>query len=131
VEIESAELKRASNHGQSFSGFYHDPMMMWAKYLDAFEDMLYWTAYYADKRERLGIDKKTLSHIVRYNHPLIESVVQIYKWMMIDPAFNCDERRKEFITRLIELMESSYPSESSAEPGAEPDPARDIGFGIS
>jgi hypothetical protein len=118
VEMESANLKRTLDRSHSFSGLYHDPMMMWAKYLDAFEDMLYWTAYYADKQERLGIDKITLSHIVRYNRPLIDSVVQIYTWMMSDPTFNCNERRKEFLSRLIELMESSYPGESNAEPGA-------------
>ena len=119
VEIESAELKRTLNRSQSFSGFYHDPIMMWAKYLDAFEDMLYWTAYYADERS-LALDKETLSHIVRSNRPLIDSLVQLYEWMMNDPTFDCDERRKEFISRLIEFMKSSSPDESIAEPARLP-----------
>jgi len=82
--------------------------MMWAKYLNSFEDMLYWTTYYADERS-LSLDKETLSHIVRRNRPLIDSVVQLYKWMMNDPTFDCSEMRKEFINQLIDLMTSDRP----------------------
>ncbi len=121
VEMESAKTKRTLNRSQSFSGFYHDPMMMWGEYVDAFEDMLFWTAYYADKQERLGIDKEMLSHIVRYNRSLIDSVVQIYQWMMGDPTFNCDERRKDFLSQLIEIMKSSHHGERIAEQGAPQD----------
>lgn len=105
--LESANdaIKRTIDRSVAFSGFYHDPLVMWARYLDAFEDMLYWTAYYADATN-LTVDQTTLANIVRANGALCSSVVQLYRWMRDDPSFECSDDRKNFIDQITTLLSS-------------------------
>ena len=92
----------ASRLKPKFADVYRDPHLMWGEYVDAFEDMLYWTAYFAT--DSLAIDRNVLSHIVNANSDLIDGVIQFYTWMMNDESSECSEDRRRFLGDLISLM---------------------------
>ncbi|ACF47317.1 FRG domain protein [Prosthecochloris aestuarii DSM 271] len=110
-ELQSADLisDAASRMKPQFDDIYRDPLLMWGQYVDAFEDMLYWTAYFA--ADSLAIDRNILAHIANDNKHLVNGVVQLYTWMMNDPKFEYTEDRRRFRGDLISMLREPLPQE--------------------
>ena len=56
-------------------------MGMWAKYVDFFEDQLYWLAYRVDDASE-AIALHILDPIVASNKDPVSGVIQMYRWVV-------------------------------------------------
>lgn len=91
-----------------FKEVYTYPIEMWAKYVDSFEDMLYWVAYYVDeKQEEVSLD--SLIRIIDSNKDLVLSVASFYKWSANNPKYDfTDEKRRSLLAKASILEQPFY-----------------------
>jgi hypothetical protein len=92
---------------QDFMHIYKDPIRMWAEYVDAFEDMLYWTCYYSDEKN-LYMDETTLARIGDSNKELVLSIAQFYRYMVRAVKTDWTEERKNFLLGLAAILEQPF-----------------------
>ncbi len=82
-----------------------DPMKLTARYVDDFEDMMYWFCYYP-QNGRLGVNLEALDIVARSNPEIVKMVISFYRWIIEMPSkatWHSDEHR-EFKEQLINLF---------------------------
>ena len=104
-------LFRASQNLKSkFEDFYREPTLWWHKYLNVFEDMLYWTAYFPGEnfpsKNSLAINREILNNIVHSNPKLVRSITNLYKWGLKDDGSLFPAEMKPFIEEVVSLLET-------------------------
>jgi len=93
---------------KDFSDVYQDLIGMWAKYVDFFEDQLYWLAYRVDDTSE-AIALNILDPIVASNKDLVSGVIQVYRWVVKLPAdiSGYTDEKKSHLLKLATLLEES------------------------
>jgi hypothetical protein len=98
----------SQNLKSKFEDFYREPTLWWGKYVDLFEDMLYWTVYLPGQnfpaKNPLAINREILNNIVHSNPGLISSIIQLYKWMLKDGNLRFPAEMKPFIEEVVALL---------------------------
>ena len=102
VENSAYELKKY------FKEIYSDLMLMWAKYIDLFEDMLYWVAYYVDETGNEELNMDTLLKIIDSNKDLILSIAQFYRWTAKHPTVDISEEKKRRLLGMAAILEQPF-----------------------
>ena len=90
---------------ESFSDVYASPLGMWAKYVDFFEDQLYWLACRVDESSD-AIVLDVLKPIVLANRELASGVSQFYKWAATLPAevSEYSQEKRDQLQKLSDLL---------------------------
>ena len=104
-------LRSASQSLKSqFKDFYQEPTVWWVKYLNLFEDMLYWTAYFPGQnfpdKDSLAINREILNNIVRSNPGLVRSISNLYKWGLKDAGSLFPAEMNPFIDEVVSLLDT-------------------------
>ena len=91
-----------------FCNAYQDLIGMWAKYVDFFEDQLYWLAYRVDDTSE-AIALHILDPIVESNKDLILGVIQMHRWAVKLPEniSGYTNEKKNHLLKLATLLEES------------------------
>jgi hypothetical protein len=91
-----------------FSDVYQDLIGMWARYVDFFEDQLYWLAYRVDDTSE-SIALHILDPIVASNKDLVSGVIQMYRWAVKLPEeiSSYTDHKKNHLLKLATLLEES------------------------
>lgn len=106
-QYEKLVKNSASKLKQEFKEIYSYPIEMWAKYVDAFEDMLYWVAYYVDeKQEELSLD--ALLKIIDSNKDLVLSVAQFYKWSAKNTELDLTQDKRNHLLGRAAILEQPF-----------------------
>ena len=82
-----------------------DPINLTARYVDEFEDMMYWFCYYPQS-EGLGINLESLDIVARSNPEIVKMVISFYRWLNEMPPKRTPQSGEQriFKERLIELF---------------------------